>query len=102
MSDFANSILSKISYYKETSSSQICFENMKRIDKNFDENNFFALAYMATNPALPEEEREIFKKCLKIKLEQNANLSILPLEKVEPNTNKTSEGFVEPNVEEIN
>jgi hypothetical protein len=80
MSDFANSILSKISYYKETSSSQICFENMKKIDKNFNENNFFALAYMATNPALPEEEREIFKKCLQIKLDENANQSILPLE----------------------
>jgi len=71
--DFANSILSKISYYKDTSSSQICFDNMKKIDKNFTENNFFALAYMATNEALSEEEREIFKKCLKIKLDENAN-----------------------------
>jgi hypothetical protein len=76
--DFANSILSKISYYKETSSSQICFENMKKIDKNFNENNFFALAYMATNPALPEAEREIFKKCLQIKLDENATQSIFP------------------------
>jgi hypothetical protein len=46
---------------------------MKKIDKNFTENNFFALAYMATNEALSEEEREIFKKCLKIKLDENAN-----------------------------
>lgn len=97
MSDFANSILSKISYYKETSSSQICFENMKKIDKNFNENNFFALAYMATNPALPEAEREIFKKCLQIKLDENASYSILPNQPL----SEATVGFqkVEPNVD---
>jgi hypothetical protein len=51
--------------------SQIAFENLKKIDKGLTPDNIFALAYMATNEAIPEEDREIFKQMLQVKIDEH-------------------------------
>jgi hypothetical protein len=73
MSEFAKELLKK--YNK--SPSEIAFENLQKIDSKLNPDNIFALAYMACNPALDEEEREIFKECLKIKIEEHYRKPIL-------------------------
>lgn len=45
----------------------IAFENLKKIHPSLNEDNIVSLAYMATNPAIPEADREVIKKCLQIK-----------------------------------
>lgn len=47
----------------------IAFENLKRIHPSLNDDNIFALAYMATNPAIPEGDREVIKKCMQIKID---------------------------------
>lgn len=66
MSDFAKELIANYNKKK----SQIAFDNLKKIDKDLTPDNIFALAYMATNEAIPEEDREIFKQMLQNKLEQ--------------------------------
>jgi hypothetical protein len=67
MSDFAKQLAANYNKPK----SQIAFENLQKIDKNFTHDNLFALAFMATNEGIPEEDREIFKQMLQIKLDEN-------------------------------
>ena len=67
MSDFALELIRK---YNKTPS-EIAFDNMKKFDKNFNSDNIFALAYMATNEAIPERDREIFKELVHLKIEEN-------------------------------
>lgn len=64
MSQFARQLLE---YHTTTSSSQIGFENLKRIHPSLTEDSIYGLAIMATNPALSQEERDIFMQCLKLK-----------------------------------
>lgn len=67
MSKFSAKLLE---YHTSQSGSEIYLENMKRIHPSLNEDNIFGLALLATNPALPIEEREVFKKCLEIKSKQ--------------------------------
>ena len=69
--EFANEFLKKIKLHTCHSSSEIAFNNLKNINPNLNENNIISLAFLATNESLPEEEREIFKKCLEYKLNDN-------------------------------
>jgi hypothetical protein len=78
MSDFAKELLK--TYCK--SPSQIAFENLQKIDSKLNPNNIFALAYMASNEALDDKERSIFKECLKIKLDEQYRTPVLPNEKI--------------------
>lgn len=64
MSAFSKKLLE---YHTTTASSEIGFENLKRLHPSLNEDNIYALAIMATNPAVPEEEREMFMQCLKLK-----------------------------------
>jgi hypothetical protein len=65
MSSFSKSLLERITYHTQTSSTEIGFENLRKMHPSFNESNPIALAYMATNPAIPEEEREILKECFR-------------------------------------
>lgn len=64
-SAFAKSLLDRITYHTQVASTEIAFENLKKMHPSFTESNPFALAYMASNPAIPEEEREILKECFR-------------------------------------
>jgi hypothetical protein len=83
MSDFARDLIANYNKPK----SQIIFENLKKIDKNFNTDNIFALAFMSLNENIPEEDREIFKKMLEIKLDNENKKNIHPLEKGDTKNN---------------
>jgi hypothetical protein len=42
-------------------------ENLKKLNAKLDENNIVSLAYMATNPYIPDEDREKYEKQMKEK-----------------------------------
>jgi hypothetical protein len=69
MSNFTDELLKKLTYHKSMTSTEIAFENLKKMHPSLSESNPFAIAYMACNPALPEEERENLKKCFKLAME---------------------------------
>ena len=71
MSEFAANFLQKIKLHTQKSSSEISFENLKKSNPNLNENNIFAIAFLACNESLPEEDREIFKQSLEMKLREN-------------------------------
>jgi hypothetical protein len=65
MSSFSKSLLDRITYHTQIASTEIAFENLKKMHPSCTESDPFALAYMASNPAIPEEEREILKECFR-------------------------------------
>jgi hypothetical protein len=67
MSKFSSKLLE---YHTSLSGSEIYLENMKRIHPSLNEDDILGLALLATNPAISEEEREVFKKCLEMKSKQ--------------------------------
>lgn len=67
---FANSILDRINYHKSMNSSENALNNLSKMNKSMDASNIFALAYLANNPALNEDERRIFNECVKSKAMQ--------------------------------
>lgn len=71
MSAFASKLLE---YHTSHSGSHIYVENMKRFHPSLSENDIYGLALLSVNPAIPEEERLIFKKCLEIKAKQQLRL----------------------------
>ena len=64
MSKFSSKLLE---YYTSQSSSEIYLDNLKRMHPTLDENNIYTLALLSINPAIPEDERAVFKKCLELK-----------------------------------
>lgn len=73
-SNFSKTLFEKLTYNTKMSSSKIGFENLKKLHPSLNENDIFALAYMALNPAISEEERNIFKECLKLKCQETIYL----------------------------
>lgn len=63
MSSFSKNLLE---YYTSQSGSQIYINNMKSIHPSLTERSIYGLALLATNPALSQEERDMFKRCLEI------------------------------------
>lgn len=75
---FANQLLERINYNTKISSAQIGFQNLKNLSPSLTEDNIYSLAIMSNNTAISEEEREVFKKCLKLQLEsQNKQIEII-------------------------
>jgi hypothetical protein len=89
MSDFVLDLLKK---YNQ-GPTEIALSNMQKIDKGFNTDNVFALAYLATNEAIPEADREVFKQLVHLKIEANRRQKILP-EKQE-----TTPPYLEINIE---
>jgi hypothetical protein len=67
MSDFSRALLNRLNYHKTLHSSENAINNLKKMNGNLNESNIFTLAYLANNPALSEEERNIFMECVKAK-----------------------------------
>jgi hypothetical protein len=85
MSEFSNSFLQKIKLHTSPTSSEIAFNNLKKINSNLDDNNIITMAILASNQTLPNEEREIFKKCLEYKLNDNYLKGQEAIDKLEKN-----------------
>lgn len=56
-----------INYHTSLCSTSITMENLKKLNSKLDENNIVSLAYMATNPYIPDEDREKYEKQMKEK-----------------------------------
>jgi len=82
MSDFVLDLLKK---YNQ-GPTEIALSNMQKIDKGFNTDNVFALAYLATNEAIPEADREVFKQLVHLKIEANRNQKIKVEKPDEPST----------------
>jgi len=60
-------IIDKLNYHTSLQGSSIAMENLNKLNPNLDKNNIIALAYLATNPYIPEEDREEYDKKMKEK-----------------------------------
>lgn len=76
-SDF---VLNLIKKYNQ-GPTEIALTNMQKIDKGFNTDNVFALAYLATCEGIPEEDRKVFKQLVHLKIEQNRSQVVKPTEK---------------------
>lgn len=52
-------------YHTSLQSSDIAFDNLKKINNKLDDNNVIALAYLANNPYLTADERDKYSNKLK-------------------------------------
>lgn len=62
MSEYLANLPECLKYHTNTKSARNCIEHLKRINPKLDENNYLTYAFLATNPELTDEEREILKK----------------------------------------
>ena len=76
-----NTFLKSIQYHRALQSSTIALENLKKFNKNLDENNMLTNAFLANNPYISNEEREIFNKQMKEKALEELHLYESTLEK---------------------
>lgn len=63
----AQQLLDRLNYHKSFTSSTNAINNLKRMNSKLNDNNILTHAYLATNPAISEEERNIYMQCLKVK-----------------------------------
>jgi hypothetical protein len=56
-----------LKYHTSLQSTDIAISNLKKFNNKLDENNIVALAFLANNPAISEEEREKYNRQLKEK-----------------------------------
>jgi hypothetical protein len=68
-------------YHTSLQSSRTALENLNRFNKKLDENNVLTNAFLAQNPFISNEEREIFNKQMKEKALQEFHLYESTLEK---------------------
>lgn len=79
----ASEILQNIKNNKKIQTTENIVNYLQRVNKNLNTNNILTLAYLANNPAITEEERNIFLECLREKSKQEYELykgSMTPLE----------------------
>ena len=67
----AQQLLDKLNYHKSLTSSTNAINNLQKINPKLNENNILTHAYLVSNPAISDEEREIYLKCLRVKAIQD-------------------------------
>jgi len=72
----------KMDYHTSLQSSKIALENLNRFNKKLDENNVLTNAFLAQNPFISDEEREIFNKQMKEKALQEYEYYSQEIEKI--------------------
>ena len=73
-SKFATELLNRITYHTSTRGTDIAFENLKQKHPSLDTDDIFALASIASNLEISEEDREIIKECIRVKGQRNMEL----------------------------
>jgi len=92
MSDFALDLIKK---YNQ-GPTEILLNNMQKIDRGFNTDNIFALAYLATCEAVPEADREIFKQLIHMKIEQSRGLCPPTTPQYDTSNNVVEGGVIPP------
>lgn len=72
-SKYAEELLKRITYNTSMTGTDIAFDNLKRMHPSLNNDNILAMAYVASNPAIGEEDRQILTKCMKMKAEAEYN-----------------------------
>lgn len=72
-SKYTEELLKRITYNTSISGTDIAFDNLKRMHPSLTDDNILAMAYVASNPAIGEEDRQILTKCMKMKAEAEYN-----------------------------
>ena len=67
----AQQLLDKLNYHKSLTSSTNAINNLQKINPKLNENNILTHAYLVSNPAISDEEREIYLKCFRVKAIQD-------------------------------
>ena len=67
MSEYSQSLLNRLNYHKSIHNSENAMKNLQYINPKLNESNIFALANLACNQALSEEERKVFLECVRVK-----------------------------------
>lgn len=70
---YTKTLLERLNYNTEMVSTQNAIENIKKINPRLNENNYILMAYMSKNPAISQEERDIFKRCMETLVKQETD-----------------------------
>lgn len=79
----AQQLLNRLNYHKSISSSMNAINNLNRINQKLNDNNILTHAYLATNPAISEEERKLYMECLRIKAMTDYEIYSKEIERIE-------------------
>lgn len=64
---YAQQLLDRLNYHKSLQSSENAIKYLNKLNSKLNDNNILTHAYLASNPAISEEERKIYLECLKVK-----------------------------------
>ena len=87
----AQQLLNRLNYHKSFSSSTNAINNLNRINPKLNDNNILTHAYLATNPAISEEERKLYMECLKVKAMTDYEIYSKEIERIEARREKYEE-----------
>ena len=88
----AQKLLDRLNYHKSISSSTNAIHNLNRINPKLNDNNILIHAYLATNPAISEEERKIYMECLRVKAMTDYEIYCKEIERIEARQSRASLG----------
>jgi hypothetical protein len=87
----AQQLLDRLNYHKSFSSSTNAINNLTRMNPKLNDNNILTHAYLATNPAISEEERKIYFECLRVKAMTDYEIYSKEIERIESRREKYEE-----------
>lgn len=70
----AQQLLDRLNYHKSMISSTNAINTLQRINPKLNDNNILTYANLALNPAISEEERQIYMECLRVKAQTEIDL----------------------------
>jgi hypothetical protein len=63
----AQQLLDRLNYHKTLTSSTNAITHLSKLNPALNESNVLTHAYLASSPAITEQEREIYAQCMKVK-----------------------------------
>lgn len=66
----AQQLLDRLNYHKSLTSSTNAITHLSKLNPALNDSNILTHAYLASSPALADNEREIYTQCLKVKAMQ--------------------------------
>lgn len=66
----AQQLLDRLNYHKSLTSSTNAITHLSKLNPALNDSNILTHAYLASSPAIKDDEREIYMQCLKVKAMQ--------------------------------
>ena len=86
----AQQLLDRLNYHKSLTSSENAINNLTKLNPKLNDNNLFTHAYLVSNPAISEEERKIYMKCLKVKAQTEYEIYSKEIEQIKQRREKST------------